>query len=148
MLATFVSRNRLPASSAEPKSSSLNPGCIGATTTLMFSSPLLPGGPKAASGSATVLFGLQQKCFEGGYTCCSTGHLTYTTTLNCLLHCCQEVQKLLLVLQPPVLACTKCFDSTCSGAAYHFMATVRRASQSIDQTQQTPPLSQRSILQA
>ena len=27
---------------------------MGATTTLMFSSPVLPGGPKAASGSATV----------------------------------------------------------------------------------------------
>ena len=60
MLATFVSRKRLPACSADPRSVSCTPDWIGATTTLMFSSPLLPGGPKAASGSATTRLFLQQ----------------------------------------------------------------------------------------
>ena len=33
----------------------LKPEAIGAAMTLTFSSPVLPGGPKAAVGSATVL---------------------------------------------------------------------------------------------
>ena len=36
---------------------------MGATTTLMFSSPELPGGPNAASGSATALLDLEQTAF-------------------------------------------------------------------------------------
>ena len=43
--ATVVSKNLRPACSAVPRLSSLKPVWIGATTTLMFSSPVLPGGP-------------------------------------------------------------------------------------------------------
>ena len=60
MEATVVSRNLRPACSAVPRVSSLNPVWMGATTTLMFSSPELPGGPKAASGSATPLLDLHK----------------------------------------------------------------------------------------
>ena len=62
--ATVVSRNRRPACSAVPRLSSLNPVWIGATTTLMFSSPVLPGGPYAASGSATAFLDLSNQ--KGG----------------------------------------------------------------------------------
>lgn len=58
--ATVVSKNRRPACSAVPRLSSLKPVWIGATTTLMFSSPVLPGGPKADSGSDTAFLDLSR----------------------------------------------------------------------------------------
>ena len=54
--AMLVLRNLAPASRGFPRLARVNDSSIGATITLTLSSPELPGGPKAATGSATLRF--------------------------------------------------------------------------------------------
>jgi len=54
--AMLVLRNFAPASRGFPRLANVKDCSIGATITLTLSSPELPGGPNAATGSATVRF--------------------------------------------------------------------------------------------
>lgn len=61
--AIVVDRNLSPAAWAPPRLLRVKPCCMGATMVLILSSPELPGGPNAATGSATFLRGLHARMF-------------------------------------------------------------------------------------
>jgi hypothetical protein len=52
--AMLLLKNFSPASLGSPRLANVKDSSMGATMTLTFSSPELPGGPKAATGSATL----------------------------------------------------------------------------------------------